>query len=200
MLSKLCDTICAGLIQKGIIPADQKGLYYYGLHQGILSVSSIITTLIISILMGMFWHGIFYYIAYIPIRSNAGGFHAKTPLRCYLCSVILVVLALLIIKIMDISIMCCLSLTIIAVLIIFILAPIEDKNKPLTDAEYRCFRKRTRMLLIGEVLLIAVCCSLNAVILAKCIMLSLLTLSIMLLLGKAKNHMLNKQVDNESVI
>lgn len=194
MLSKLCDTICNCLIQKEIIPTDQKGLYYYGLHQGILSITSVVTTLLISILMGMFWQGILYYMAYIPIRSNAGGFHAKTPLRCYGCSVILVVLALLILKKMEISVLWCLLFTLIASLVIFIWAPVEDKNKPLTDAEYRCFRKRTRILLIGEILLIAVCCLLKAEVFANCIMLSLLTLSVMLLLGKAKNNMLNKKV------
>lgn len=193
MLASFCDKVCDHLIQKGIIPADQKGLYHYGLHQGLLSLISIVTTLCISILMGMFWQGILYYAAYIPIRSNAGGFHAKTPLRCYGWSVILVVLGLLILKEVEISPWCCLLLTAFAAIIILIFAPVEDKNKPFTEAEYRCFRKRTRAILLGESSVIVLCCLWNAAMFANCVMLSLVTLSVMLLLGKAKNAALNKK-------
>lgn len=78
--------------------------------------------------------GIIFTAAYIPIRIYSGGYHAKTPQRCWLFSAIMLLMVLCIIKYTPNNpaffwIYTVLSL--VSCVIIWILSPVEDKNKTL---------------------------------------------------------------------
>ena len=69
-----------------------------------------------------------------------------------------------------------------------VLSPVEDKNKPLDEIEYRVYKKRTILiaateLLIGIVLKLA---KLDNLFVA--VVYSFVVLSFMLVAGKVKNH------------
>lgn len=60
-----------------------------------LNVSS---DLIFGLILGMFFERIIFLVTYIPLRSFAGGYHAKTPVRCYFASLFLIFAVLLFCK------------------------------------------------------------------------------------------------------
>ena len=142
MIASFCAKVCDYFVTIGVIESGKKDLYIYGLHQGIVMFFNIITTLLVGCILGMVWQSIVFLLAYIPIRSYAGGYHAKTPVRCYCISVILITATLLAMKYVTLTPATCWGGILGSSALIFILAPIEDKNKPFTPAEKKSIPKK----------------------------------------------------------
>jgi len=175
------------LVECGIIKAEEKELYSYGLQQGLIIIANVLTTIVMGVVFGMGWESIVFMAAYLPLRSFAGGYHAKTQLRCYLFSIVLTSAVLLAIKFIVWAKFINLGLALFAGVIIFILAPVEDSNKPLDHAEVAVYKKRTRIILITELFVMLLMMGLGLSQIPHCISISLTALSGMLLLGKFKN-------------
>jgi len=188
MSGSMLDKLTEQLIATGNINAEDRELYTYGLHQGLMIIINIITTLIIGYIFSLIWHSVLFMIAYLPLRSFAGGYHAKTQLRCYIYSILLTTSVLLTIKYVQWTSMIILGGAFIAGIIIFVYAPVEDANKPLDDIEVKVYRKRTRIILIVEicVMLLFLICRIYMV--PVCISVSLFALAIMILMGKLKKY------------
>lgn len=82
-------------VKNEVIACEDKDVYIYGLEQGFLMLTNIVTTILIGLVFRMVWQSIVFMMAYIPLRIYAGGYHTKTQLRCYLFSILLIVLSLL---------------------------------------------------------------------------------------------------------
>ncbi|HHX60056.1 MAG TPA: accessory gene regulator B family protein [Epulopiscium sp.] len=175
------------LVDCNIIEDEDKELYSFGFKQMIILIYSFITIIAIGFVFNMTWESIIFILAYGVLRPYAGGYHAKTQLRCYLFSVFMMVAVLWLIKHILWNNFICFIIMTIASIIIFVLAPVEDGNKPLDDVEQTVYKKRTNIILsilIGLTVLFWVI-SLKQI--SICISVSLGTLSIMLMLGKIKN-------------
>ncbi|WP_089611184.1 accessory gene regulator ArgB-like protein [Dehalobacterium formicoaceticum] len=172
------------LVEVNIINRDDKELYFYGLEQGLIMLANVITILMIGLIFGMVWQSIVFIVAYLPLRSYAGGYHAKTQIQCYLFSIVLIFAVLFAIKFISWTSLVCFSLAFVAGIIIFILAPLEDSNKPLDDIERAVYKKRTRIILGAEFCMLLVMLVLDANQISICISVSFLAMGSMLLLGK----------------
>ncbi len=186
MINYISDKVVAKLIQFGSIREDEKELYAYGLQQGSFIILNVLTTLLIGLMTGMFWHSILFMAMYLPLRSFAGGYHARTQVRCYLYSIILIIAVLSTIRFIPWTNFICLGTALLAGLIIFILSPVEDINKPLDQMEIVVYKKSTRTILVLELLLVLLLLALKLNEPLSCIAVSLLALSVMLVLGKLK--------------
>ena len=89
--AKLSHKICRNLEQSGIVKAEDSELYIYGINQILFAILNLSSALIIGVICGVFFEVAVFMAAYIPLRSFAGGVHAKTPLRCYIISVIILI-------------------------------------------------------------------------------------------------------------
>ncbi len=175
------------LIKMQVVDDKEKDLYVYGFQQGLLLLFNMMTVMIIGFIFNMIWQSIVFTVAYSLLRAYAGGYHTSTQLRCYLFSVIMITAVLWVIKQISWNGPICLIITAIASVIVFILAPVEDQNKPLCKVEQAIFKKRTNIILgilIGFVVLLWLI-GLNQI--SICISVALGMLSIMLVLGKIKN-------------
>ena len=172
------------LVQSEIISAKDKELYEYGLHQGFILLINIFTTILLGWIFNMIIESIVFLVAYIPLRSYSGGYHAKTPFRCYILSVVMISVALLVVRSSIWNLISVTSVTVIASGIILLLAPVEDKNKPLQQNEREEFKKRTNILLGVLLGLIILFWFVEKQQISIGIMLTLVMVAIMLLLGK----------------
>ena len=186
MKSKAFEKITNRLIESGAISAEDKDIYEYGLKHICDMFLNIMTTLVIGFIFGMIWQSIIFMVSYIPLRSYAGGYHARTQLRCYIFSVVLTVCVLLSIKYIPYSNILFISLTIISGIVIFIFAPIGDENKPLDENETKVFKKRTRIILFIEIVLIGLFTYLNTTWITICIVISVIIAGIMVAIGYIK--------------
>lgn len=182
---KITDRLC----RQDIIEDADKELYTYGFNM-LLTVSlNIISTIIIGLLFGMVFESIAFLVAYIPLRSYAGGYHARTPLRCYIISLLLIVLILLTLKLIGESVLALFVLSTIGTIICITMSPVEDVNKPLDEAEIKVYRKKAMIILAAEIIILII--SIFALMkLAAVISTSLALEGAMLVLGKinAKNY------------
>ena len=186
---KLSHKICRNLEQSGIVKAEDSELYIYGINQILFAILNLSSALIIGVICGVFFEVAVFMVAYIPLRSFAGGVHAKTPLRCYIISVIMLIGISLCMK--YVSVACHVYYVILAAtsLVVFILSPVEDKNKPLDMIEQSVYKKRANVISLVELLLSILLKTLGLDSLFVAIVYSYTVLSIMLIAGKIKNHL-----------
>jgi len=175
------------LIVSGTINAEERDLYEYGLQQGLLIVLNILTIIIIGFLLKMIWQSIIFMIVYMPLRSYAGGYHARTQSRCYFFSILLTISVLLAIQLIPSTRFNILCIAMIAAIIIYVLAPVEDANKPLDKKELEIYKKRTRIILVLELCATILMMGLRVNGGSLCISVSMFALSILLVIGKVKN-------------
>src|SRR5690606_35879503 len=156
MATKFSHKIVDWLIANGTIKAEDREIYLYGLQQGLIMILNIITTIIIGFCLSMVWQSIVFMVAYIPLRSFAGGYHARTQLKCYILSIVLTLAVLMMIKFFPATNVSIMILTGIASGIIAWLSPMEDSNKPLDEIEVKVYGKKTRVILIVEICVIII--------------------------------------------
>lgn len=138
------------LIKLGVIKPSEEAVYRFGINQLFLFVVNLATSLVIGFLCGMFWQSVLFSAAYIPLRRYAGGFHAKTPGRCYFLSCLLIVCVLMLLKHVAFSVTAVLVLTVAASAVVFIKSPVASENKPLLDKEKVWYREKARRILFLE--------------------------------------------------
>jgi accessory gene regulator B len=183
----MVEKIAGKMVESGTINAEDKEIYEFGLKYAANIFLNLATTLGIGFVFGMVWQSALFTAAYIPLRSYAGGYHARTPLRCYIFSVVLTVCVLLGMKYLPYNNVLLLSAAFVSGTIIFMLAPVGDENKPLDEIETRVFKKRTRIVLFAETGLICVLLVLNLAFAAVCVVVSVSIVSLMVVLGKLKS-------------
>jgi len=140
--------VADSLISIGVVQSEDRGLYEYGIRQGIVLILNVLTIVLIGSVLGMVWQSIFFMLAIIPIRPYAGGYHASSRLACYLLSIPVTVGVLMGIKLIPWSGLVYFSALFCSALVILLLAPIEDSNKPLDELEKKVYKKRARINLL----------------------------------------------------
>lgn len=190
----LSGKIAESLTNSGIITTEDKELYEYGLHHGLLMIINLLTTVVIGLLFKMVWQSFVFMLAYIPLRTYAGGYHAKTQFRCYLLSIVIMLAALFGIREIPWTDSIGIGLTLCAIGIILYLSPVEDKNKPLSPMEVKVYGNRARIILFTEVFIMLFMIVLKQQQIASCIAAEFVALSIMLILGALKNKNIEKKM------
>ena len=188
MVLSLTQKVVKQLIENETIREEDEELYIYGLQQGLIIILNIFTTIGIGFIFGMVWQSILFMLTYIPLRTYAGGFHAKTQINCYLFSIALTVIMLLVIKFIPPTNFIILGIALIAGSLIIILAPIEDANKPLDKTEILVYRTRTRIIFGIQMSIIILLLFLGQKNISMCMSFSDFLLGCMLLLGKLKKY------------
>ncbi len=150
MFVKTSEIISKKLVKEKIISAENKELYSYGIRNGLIMMMNLVTVVIIGIILNQVISGIVFMSLYMPLRTFAGGYHARTPERCYVFSVILIFAVLLAMKYVSVSSFICIISVNISYIIIALFAPVEDVNKRLDDTEKKVYKKRTVLVIIIE--------------------------------------------------
>lgn len=194
MFYKASTYIADILEQQNKFTAEDKEIYRYGIQQGFNIVLNILTTIIIGVLCGMIFPGILFLLCYMPLRSFCGGYHAKTHLRCYIYSVIMITSILLIAKYFTFNIFVYEILVLVSLVVIFLLAPVEDKNKVLDSDEKRVFRKRAYIIATLEVLIYHIFLIIRFTNSYKILSTALFSLSILMIIGQIKNYIQRKHM------
>lgn len=190
--AKLSRRIGDNLVRSSVVKAEDAEIYIYGINQILVSVLNVSSALIIGLIFGVFFEITIFMAAYIPLRSFAGGYHAKTPLRCYIFSVIMLIVVSIGMKYLSLTEWVYYAVLLAVALIVLVLSPVEDRNKPLDEIEHKVYKKRaifvlTAELLIGFALKLA---GLGNLFVA--VVYSFVVLNVMLLLGWVKNKRIEK--------
>ena len=147
-MEALSEKIITNMIKSGESIEDCREVYVYGLTQLFRTLLNLFTTVIIGFCMGMLLESIVFVICLMFIRSYSGGYHSNSPLRCYIISVIAVIMALGSIKLSVWNEYSSVLVMVISICILLLYAPICNRNKQLEDIEALVYKRRLRWILL----------------------------------------------------
>ena len=124
IFARLSHRIGNNLVRSGIVKEEDAEIYIYGINQILVSVLNVSSALIIGLIFDMFLESVIFMAAYIPLRSFAGGYHAKTPVRCYILSLIMITVVLAGTKYLPFTNVVYYVILAVAVLIVLLLSPV----------------------------------------------------------------------------
>ncbi len=135
------------LIFYHIISEEDAEVYKFGMECLILKIIHCISYLCIAVSLQRVPELILIGSVLIPLRRNAGGYHAKTKTGCYLfsCCYIFIILLLSHFTINQFLLWGLLALS---DAIIYVLSPADNENKRLDEKEKEFYRKKAREILI----------------------------------------------------
>ena len=146
-------------------------------------IFNVISTLFIAFLMDMVLECMIILTAYILLRNYAGGYHADTQIKCYVYSILVIVIQLYLLKI-DWPIQLTFTVMFISGLIISLLAPIESENKPLNKNEKQKYAKKTRIITGIEIWVAFLLINTGFHQYAESVVISIVTVTILMLKGR----------------
>ena len=183
----MIDEFVENLVNNNIIDNDEKEIYKYGLEQGILMTINVITIIIVGTCFGMAIESIVFMLTYIPLRTYAGGYHAKNQMICYFFSIGMIIVALVGIKMINLFSIVGVVLIVISYIVIYIFSPVEDHNKLLSKKEKVTYKKKTRKILIIEIVILLMVIGLGEYKIVNSIVVAHVFVGVMIMLGKMKS-------------
>ncbi len=162
----------------------------YGLEILLIKYLFFSAALIIGILMHSFWECLIFIIFLSTIRSKSGGYHANTRIQCFIQSMLTFVFALSILKLEALYKVILIPLSIFAfcsTIIIWIFAPVDTKNKPLSENEKKRFGTKSKVILCLETVIAIIAYFIGFDGISCSIMLVFITTSLLVLMGMKKN-------------
>lgn len=123
---------------------DNYELYEYAVYIILSSAFHILTIIILGLCFNLLVESLVFYFSFIAIRKFAGGYHAKTPLRCYLFSIISSVVVLWLIKwisaINTFLIYIFIIPELLCLMLILFISPLDTESNPLNVQEKKKYR------------------------------------------------------------
>ncbi|WZL82448.1 accessory gene regulator B family protein [Vallitaleaceae bacterium 9-2] len=183
-MHQLAERFTNKLIEWEIIKSEDKDLYTYGFWQGTIFIGNLLSVVVVGLLFRMLWQALVFTTAYGLLRIVAGGYHARTQRNCYIFSIAMIIVVLSFLSYVPWIPWIFLPLVGLASLFIFILAPVEDANKPLDGLEKQVYKKRSRIILSFLLLLTGIFLFLGLDSLTYCLSISLICVGFMVVLGQ----------------
>ncbi len=142
------------LLEDEVISREEAEVITYGLENIISNLLGLLMILAIGACFRRLPESFLLWLLIFPLRKNAGGFHAKTKTRCMLVSAGMLIVSFLCLDVMEWTKEVYLLIAAIFCGIIFLMAPVGNQNKLLDEMEHKVYRKRTRIILLLESILL----------------------------------------------
>ena len=82
MIKKAAAGYVGWLCANGIVAPEKNKIYAYGMELVLSGLVNVLSVLLISILIFHPADGLLFLVAFIPLRTTAGGYHANSHLSC----------------------------------------------------------------------------------------------------------------------
>jgi accessory gene regulator B len=109
MFSRVSERITENMVKSGTVDSEERDIYLYGVQQGLFVTLNIGVTIAAGLIFDVFWQLLIFTAALISLKSFAGGYHAKTPQRCFVISTLLTTSVALLIKYVSVHTFVCLG-------------------------------------------------------------------------------------------
>lgn len=154
MIHKMALSLTEKFVEAGIVVREQKYAYAYGFELMLSSLFGVSLLIVISIIFGKPFLWFPYLIGYVLLRTNTGGYHARSHWFCItlFASVFAVYLLLFdfLVKIKFLPVICCT----ICLITVLLFAPVDTPNNPLYP-DQRVKRRKLSIVIAVMNLLIA---------------------------------------------
>lgn len=124
-------------------------IYQYGFFVLFSNILFLLLTIILGAVLNVLLSSIVFYIAFFSIRQYAGGYHASTETRCEIMSTLSILACIIVMRLSktyDFQ-FALLVVSAVSAVCIAILCPLDTPEKPLSENEFRHFRKISWLIL-----------------------------------------------------
>lgn len=188
MLEKFAGWLVGWMLASQAFPKEDAPLVSFGIIQGLRTMIEIILMLLTGLFMNLLWQGALVLIAFMPLRIYAGGYHARTPMQCAVKTWLLFLGILLLYKFSPDLLCAQILLLAITGLSLWKFAPVEHENKPLEEYEVIKYRKLAFGIYGAETVLFVMLRLLGAAGAAKCIVLGMGMMLVVMWIGVGVNR------------
>lgn len=182
------------LVSEEIISIEEKELVEFGLKSLLDNFVSMIVTILVTGVLGNWVQGILVYLLAVPVRRNAGGYHAETRKKCLITSTCFLVIIKLIIDYIKRNNLMCVILVIVGGLVIIINSPVENLKKRLELIEKLKYKKRTTYFVLAEFVLFFAMIILNCGLITESVTIGICLNTILVMAGILQLKIQNKRL------
>lgn len=148
MLSKMAQKLSSFFMPD--VSREDREVYNYSFETLLATLLNLVVLCALAAITRTFWESLLFVAGFAPLRSLAGGYHSKTHFRCLLT--LLLSYAVLWAAITFAPVISFPWINIVSagvsIVLIWILSPVDDPNKPLSEREKIHFRKRSRVAIL----------------------------------------------------
>lgn len=196
MITRMSAKLSSFFAENGVIEKEDIEVYDYSLQILFSTVFNFVAVVAIALVTKTVWLSFIYLFGFIPLRLTAGGYHAKNHFRCFLVLMGTYAAFLLAVFFLPELVHQVTAFAAIAVslVLIVVLAPVEDKNKPLSADEVKSFKKKSRVAIVLYAVVIAcLLLLLSKDIYGLSLSLGVLSVALSLLASKIKNRIVQNR-------
>lgn len=121
---------------------DQRVVLAFGLSKLTYILVNTILIYVAGLLIGDTLNCLSYFLVFFFLRTYAGGYHAHSKTTCFIVTCIIEVCAIFAIYLIRFNVFSLIACMVLSILI-YMLAPIESVNKPLTKEEQHLYKNKT---------------------------------------------------------
>lgn len=188
------------LIRDGVVEQENREVILYGLEAVTSNVIALLITVAVGACFGGGTEGFILWCFIFPLRKSAGGYHAKTKMRCTIVSMGMLLLAFWSLFATEWSMKAYMLMGSGFGLLIFLLAPIGNANKQLDLEELRVYRKQTRWIMAIESALLLAAYIVPWRQLVKIIVMGFAIVGCVLVAGKIKLWVEQKRNETKNIL
>lgn len=165
---------------------SEQEVIQFGIEAALEVGANLVISILILYKMGMMMEGLIFFCTFIPIRTLAGGYHSDSYLCCVLFSAVTLIAVMTLSRYISINKELMVILILFLELVIGMIGPIINSERPVSQKEYIKFSKKLFKIFVID----AVLCVWIGVIgydeLLNTVFLSLCLIVITLVIGKIK--------------
>lgn len=179
-------------------PNEDPEIMEYGFYILMSKIIFITSIIIIGVIFSELVPILLFTLFYTPLRSFAGGIHATTPSRCFVFSLVMLILVAMFNKYIFVSRYILFVFLILASIIIILLSPVETANKPLDEIEKNIYGIKTKIIMLIDVIVGVIFELFSYEIVLNNVMFAFFVISIMLALGEIENKNHKREMGNNN--
>lgn len=189
MIAWLSNYMVHVLLKNEIIEAEKIEVYQYGYEIMLSTVITFMIVLVSGIVLNCLPAALLYFLIFAVMRQICGGYHAQHYWSCNTLFAMVTVSVLLLFKFFPMDGIGAIHyiFLLFSVLVVFVYAPVENENKPISEKRKVLFRKISR----GAVVIIALVSCLVYMLKSpytKLIDLALMAVAVFTLVGGVKER------------
>ena len=188
MFKNVAARVTKRLLRSGAIVEEEQEIYEFGVAQGCIILCNLFTMIVLAMCFDALAQAVVILLAFMNLRSYAGGFHAKTAGGCYVLTSVVMALLLWIQKVIVIDTGMFFALLGISGSVIVLLSPVESVEHVLDALEKSIYRGRAIKIWIAECMIATVCIWTSLKTVAICIMLAHVLLAFSMFWGWISNE------------
>jgi len=182
----LVDRILEKLIENNSIDVKDVEVYKFGVETTLLKALHYTSYFVIALCMNKFFEFAIIFTIFYIFRRNTGGYHAQTRIGCYLFSCVVIFLSLFATE-FSFDWWGMMTVSILDLIILLILSPIQHSNRKLEAEDIAYFRHRLKIISLVFLIVYAMTTGMRGMYLIELYTIGVTMVTVLTILGKLQS-------------